>query len=68
MLFELPEFAHINVNGVQEAASCLDHYGDKARVIAGATDLLGLMQDRIEGLRGYKISIQRSNWPDRGLR
>ena len=32
-----------------DAVSYLDRYGEKARVIAGATDLLSLMKDRIEG-------------------
>jgi xanthine dehydrogenase YagS FAD-binding subunit len=49
MLFELPTFEHVNAKHVEEAASCLQRYGGKARVIAGATDLLSLMKDRIEG-------------------
>ena len=49
MLFELPIFEHIDATDVSEAASCLHQYGEKARVIAGATDLLSLMKDRIEG-------------------
>ncbi len=49
MLFELPSFEHIDVETVEEAAFWLHRYGEKARVVAGATDLLGLMKDRIEG-------------------
>ena len=49
MLLELPIFEHIDATDVDDAASCLDRYGEKARVIAGATDLLSLMKDRIEG-------------------
>ena len=49
MLFELPSFEHIDATDAREAASCLDRYGEKAKVIAGATDLLSLMKDRIEG-------------------
>ena len=49
MLFELPDFEHIDASDVKEAASYLDRYGDKAKIMAGATDLLGLMKDRIEG-------------------
>ncbi len=49
MLLELPIFEHIDVTDVKDAASCLDRYGEKAKVIAGATDLLSLMKDRIEG-------------------
>lgn len=48
MLFELPGFEHIDVKSVKEAAFWLYYYGDKARVIAGGTDLLSLMKDRIE--------------------
>jgi xanthine dehydrogenase YagS FAD-binding subunit len=49
MLFELPSFEHINVKDIEEATFWLQKYGEKARVIAGATDLLSLMKDRIEG-------------------
>jgi xanthine dehydrogenase YagS FAD-binding subunit len=48
MLFELPRFEHIDATDVEEAVSCLRRHGEKARVIAGATDLLGLMKDRID--------------------
>jgi xanthine dehydrogenase YagS FAD-binding subunit len=48
MLFELPNFEHIDATDVEEAVSCLHRYGEKARVIAGATDLLSLMKDRID--------------------
>lgn len=49
MLFELPHFEYKNAMDLQEAVACLTQYGNRARVIAGATDLLGLMKDRIEG-------------------
>ena len=49
MLYELPAVEHFDVKTVQEALSGLRQYGDKARVIAGGTDLLGLMKDRIQG-------------------
>jgi len=49
MLFELPSFEHKDAMDVQEALSYLARYGDRAKVIAGATDLLSLMKDRIEG-------------------
>ena len=49
MLFELPGFEYKSVTDVQEAVSYLARYGEKAKVIAGATDLLSLMKDRIEG-------------------
>ena len=49
MLFELPSFKHIDAMEVKEAVSYLREYGEKARVVAGGTDLLSLMKDRIEG-------------------
>jgi xanthine dehydrogenase YagS FAD-binding subunit len=49
MLFELPSIEHVDARDVKEVVSWLQKYGGKARVIAGATDLLGLMKDRVEG-------------------
>lgn len=49
MLYELPRFKHIDVKNVKEAIFWLQKYGEKARVIAGGTDLLSLMKDRVEG-------------------
>jgi len=49
MLFELPSFEHINVKDIEEATFWLQKYGEESRVIAGGTDLLSLMKDRIEG-------------------
>jgi xanthine dehydrogenase YagS FAD-binding subunit len=49
LLHELPSFEHIEVKSVQEAISWLHKLGEKATVIAGGTDLLGMMKDRIEG-------------------
>ncbi|MBN2403471.1 MAG: FAD binding domain-containing protein [Spirochaetes bacterium] len=40
-------FTHINANSIEEAASALDKYMDKAVVIAGGTDLLGRLKDNI---------------------
>jgi xanthine dehydrogenase YagS FAD-binding subunit len=40
-------FAHIDALTVDEAVSSLRRYGDGARAIAGGTDLLGKMKDRI---------------------
>jgi CO/xanthine dehydrogenase FAD-binding subunit len=42
MLFELPRFEYKNAMDMQEAVACLSQYGNRARVIAGATDLLVL--------------------------
>ena len=49
MLYELPSFEHIEVKSVQEATSWLHKLGETATVIAGGTDLLGIMKDRVEG-------------------
>ena len=49
MLCELPEFKHIDVHDVAEAIACLHEHEGRACVIAGATDLLTLLKDRIEG-------------------
>ena len=49
MLFELPSIEHIDAKDVREAIDCLKAHDGKAAVLAGATDLLSLMKDRIEG-------------------
>ncbi len=49
MLFEVPSFEHIDARSMKEVTSLLQKYGARARVIAGATDLLSLMKDRVEG-------------------
>jgi len=49
MLFELPSFEHVDARDMKEVAFWLQKYGGKAKVIAGATDLLCLMKDRVEG-------------------
>ncbi len=40
-------FVHINAKSIDEAVSSLNHYGQRAGIIAGGTDLLGKMKDRI---------------------
>ena len=49
LLYELPNLEHVDAKSIEEALSWLRRYGEKARVIAGGTDLLGLMKDRIRG-------------------
>ncbi len=49
MLYELPVIRHIDARDVNDVVACLTAHGDRAAVIAGATDLLALMKDRIEG-------------------
>jgi xanthine dehydrogenase YagS FAD-binding subunit len=49
VLYELPAFEHADAESVREAVFWLEKWGNTARVIAGGTDLLGLMKDRLEG-------------------
>ena len=49
MLYELPAFEHADAESVREAVFWLEKWGNEASVIAGGTDLLGLMKDRLEG-------------------
>lgn len=49
MLDELPPFDYINAASLAEAMSALTEHGPRAQVLAGGTDLLGLMKDRISG-------------------
>ena len=49
MLYELPAFEHTDAESIPEAVSWLEKWGSTASVIAGGTDLLGLMKDRLEG-------------------
>ncbi|MGD9139302.1 MAG: FAD binding domain-containing protein [Desulfobacterales bacterium] len=48
-------FAHFNAVTIEEAVSHLRRYGSKAHLIAGGTDLLGKMKDRI--LPGYPEAL-----------
>ena len=43
----MKRFAHVNALTIDEAVSTLKRYGGKASLIAGGTDLLGKMKDRI---------------------
>jgi xanthine dehydrogenase YagS FAD-binding subunit len=41
------KFNHLNAKSVDSAVSLLRRYGDKAKVVAGGTDLIGKMKDEI---------------------
>jgi len=43
----MQKFEHINATSIQEAAELLGRYGGNAELIAGGTDVLGKMKDRI---------------------
>jgi xanthine dehydrogenase YagS FAD-binding subunit len=49
VLYELPPFEHADAASVAEAVSLLEEFGDSAKVIAGGTDLLGIMKDKLAG-------------------
>jgi xanthine dehydrogenase YagS FAD-binding subunit len=49
MLDELPALAHVDAESLDDAVRWLVEYGDRAKILAGGTDLLGLMKDRIDG-------------------
>jgi NADPH-dependent glutamate synthase beta subunit-like oxidoreductase/CO/xanthine dehydrogenase FAD-binding subunit len=51
----LRRFRHINANTVEDAVSHLHHYGDRAWVVAGGTDLIGTL--RFEVLPKYPEAI-----------
>jgi xanthine dehydrogenase YagS FAD-binding subunit len=49
MLDELPPFDYLDAATLAEAMAALIEHGPRAQVLAGGTDLLGLMKDRISG-------------------
>ncbi|HBA39215.1 MAG TPA: molybdopterin dehydrogenase [Deltaproteobacteria bacterium] len=49
MLYELPPLEHLTAYNVEEAVRWLAEYNPRGKVIAGGTDLLGLMKDKITG-------------------
>jgi len=49
MLDELPPFDYVDADSLAEAMAALTEHGPRAQVLAGGTDLLGLMKDRISG-------------------
>ena len=49
MLYEMPAIEHVSARTIAEAIFFLSQNGGKAQVVAGGTDLLGLMKDRVKG-------------------
>jgi len=49
MLYEIPQLEHVEPKTVEEAVYWLKEYGPKAKIIAGGTDLLGLIKDNVKG-------------------
>ena len=54
MLDELPLLAHVDAESVDEAVYWLAEHGERAALLAGGTDLLGLIKD---GIRGPKMPV-----------
>lgn len=63
MLHELPDFEYFEPLTIQEALRLLGEYGEKAKILAGGTDLLGLLKDGVHGSKmptpEVLISIKR---------
>ena len=51
----MKKFTHFNASTIDEAVSLLRRYQGKASLIAGGTDILGKMKDRI--LPGYPEAL-----------
>ena len=49
MLYEMPAIQHVSARTIEEAVSFLSQNGGRTQVVAGGTDLLGLMKDRVKG-------------------
>ncbi len=49
MLYEIPSIEHLTARTVGQATQWLAEYGARAKLVAGGTDLLGLMKDKIAG-------------------
>lgn len=45
----MKSFEYFKVTDVKQAVALLEKYGEKAAVLAGGSDLLGMMKDRLEG-------------------
>ncbi len=43
----MKSFKHLNVKSLQEAVSLAAKYGNRAAIVAGGSDILGLMKDRV---------------------
>ena len=79
MLDELPAIAHVDADSVDDAVRWLTEHGARAQLVAGGTDLLGLMKDRIGGpgqpvpevlvnVKGIPELAAITERPDGGLR
>jgi xanthine dehydrogenase YagS FAD-binding subunit len=49
MLYEIPILEHIEPKSLDDAVFWLNKYGQRAKIIAGGTDLLGLIKDNVTG-------------------
>ncbi|MDG6995645.1 MAG: FAD binding domain-containing protein [Nitrososphaerota archaeon] len=59
---EVPKFGYLQATSVNNAISLLNKYGDQARIIGGATDVLTLMKNGVSTLTPqYLIDISALN-------
>ncbi len=49
LLYELPPIKYLRAESVESAVHWLDQFDGRARILAGGTDLLGLMKDNVTG-------------------
>jgi xanthine dehydrogenase YagS FAD-binding subunit len=49
MLYEMPAIQHVSARTIEEAVSSLVQNSGRAQIVAGGTDLLGLMKDAVKG-------------------
>lgn len=54
MLYEVPQVEYVRANSIEEAVHWLHEYGEHGKILAGGTDLLGLMKD---GIKGQKMKM-----------
>jgi CO/xanthine dehydrogenase FAD-binding subunit len=49
LLYELPELGYEEPTDIEEAVNLLRKYRSDAKIIAGGTELLNILKDRISG-------------------
>jgi xanthine dehydrogenase YagS FAD-binding subunit len=57
LLYEIPKLKHVGPTTVEEVTHWLSQYGEKAKILAGGTDLLGLIKDEVTGPKFPSIEV-----------